>query len=92
MDTNAFWFGHCEGLRGEFARQLAESDPRSAKWAKRCGRLEADLAHVQRGAIRAGETIAELRARVAELEAEADVSPCDDCRGDCDERDCEEVL
>ena len=50
-------------------------------------RLQADLDAVSRGAVRAGETIAQLRARVAELEAALDADPCDDCDGDCE--DCE---
>lgn len=42
-------------------------------------RLRSDNKAIRAGAIRAGETIAELRARVAELEAALDADGCADC-------------
>ncbi|MFA5154785.1 MAG: hypothetical protein WC554_19725 [Clostridia bacterium] len=68
-----------EALRVHVEALIAERDALASAHSSHAADLEA----VSRGAIRAGETIAELRAQVAELEAEADVSPCTDCAGDC---------
>jgi len=72
---------------GRLESDLAVNAKLLARQCDLAREAEADLAAASRGAIRAGETIAQLRARVAELEAALDADGCAECDGVCD--DCE---